>query len=163
MKKTNKTKLHRRDFYYIIGAVGVIVAIAAAVALTSTPGDASGVVAHGERVIYHDHALVEYYLDGVKQTIPGDIGISIDNSHPLAQYGPSGIAPIHTHDTSGVIHIESKEQRRFTFGEFLELWNLDLSGKNTSFFANNQPVADMESYDVQDQDMLRLEVTTVRP
>jgi len=159
MKHTKKTKLHRRDYYYIIGAIGVISAIAVALALTSTPGEAAEVVAHGERVIYHDHALIEYYLNGVKQTVPGDIGISIENSHPLAQYGPSGIAPIHTHDASGTIHIESKEQRRYTFGEFLDLWGLDLPGKSASLFVNNQPITDVESYIIQDQDILRLEVT----
>lgn len=163
MKKNKKAKLHRRDYYYIIGAVGIISVIAAALALTSTPGEAMGVVAHGERVIYHDHALIEYYQDGVKQVVPEDIGLSIASSHPLAQYGPSGIAPIHTHDTSGVIHIESKEQRRYTFGDFLELWGLDLSGTSASLSANNQPVASMGSYVIQDQDVLRLDVTTTRP
>lgn len=161
MKKTKKTKLHRRDYYYIVGAIGVLSAIAAALALTSTPGEAAGIVAHGERVIYHDHAILEYYLNGEKQTIPGDIGLSIDSNHPLASLGPTGIAPIHTHDTSGVIHIESKDPRRYTLADLLELWGLDLSGKSASLLVNNQPVTSMETYPIQDQDRMRLEVTAV--
>lgn len=158
MKKTKKTKLHKRDYYYIIGAVGAIAAIAAALALTTTPREASGVIAHGERVAYHKHAIIEYYVDGVKQNVPADIGVPLTDSHPLAGYGPAGIAPIHTHDGTGLIHLESRDQRDYSFGDFLELWDLDLSGKNASLIANNQPVAEMKSYVIQDQDSLKLEV-----
>ena len=145
---------------YIGGFIGAIAAVALAVSLSGTPEDASGLIAHGERVVYHWHAVVEYYVDGVKQDVPGNIGVPLDGSHPLAQYGPSGIAPIHTHERDGVIHMESKVQRDYTFGDFLDLWGLDLADKTASLVANNQPVADMRNHVLQDQDMLRLEVTT---
>lgn len=160
MGKGRKVKLHRRDYYYIFGAVGAIVAIGLALALTSTPGEASAVIAHGERVVYHKHAFIEYYLDGVKQTVPADIGVPLDGSHPLARHGPSGIAPVHTHDNTGLIHLESKDQRDYAFGDFLALWEVDLADKRTSFFANDRPVTDMNGYVIQDQDSLRLEVLT---
>ena len=158
MGKAKKEKLHRRDYYYIFGAVGAIVAIGLALALTSTPGEASAVIAHGERVAYHKHAFIEYYLDGVKQTVPADIGVPLDDSHPLARHGPSGIAPVHTHDNTGLLHLESKDQRDYTFGDFLALWEPDLTDNRVLFFANDQPVTDMNSYVIQDQDTMRLEV-----
>jgi hypothetical protein len=160
MTRTKKTKLHRRDYYYIIGAIGAIAAIAVVIALTTTPSEASGVVAHGERVVYHNHAVIEYYVDGLKQTVPSDIGVPIPENHPLAKYGPAGFSPIHTHDSTGIIHLESKEQRSYTFGDFLDLWGLDLSGNSASLFVNNRPVVDINGHVVQDQDVLRLEVIT---
>jgi hypothetical protein len=160
MKKT-KTKLHKRDYYYIIGTVGAIAAIAAVLALTATPEEASGVIAHGERVAFHKHAIMEYYIDGVKQNVPANIGVPLADSHPLARYGPAGIAPLHTHDGTGLVHIESREQRDYSFGDFLDLWDLDLSGKNATLFVNNQPVSEMKSYLIQDQDVLRLEVMAI--
>jgi hypothetical protein len=31
-------------------------------------------------------------------------------------------SPLHTHDTSGIIHVESPTVRSFTLGEFVDLW-----------------------------------------
>jgi hypothetical protein len=33
---------------------------------------------------------------------------------------------VHTHDASGVVHIESPVQRRFTLGELFDLWGQPL-------------------------------------
>ncbi len=57
--------------------------------------------------------------------------------HSLDKYGMqamfdgmSGMAPLHTHDASGIIHVESSVKRNYTLGEFLNIWGgLDLNGK----------------------------------
>ena len=47
--------------------------------------------------------------------------------------GMSGMAPLHTHDTSGIIHVESSVKRNYTLGEFLNTWGgLDLNGKSVT-------------------------------
>jgi len=38
----------------------------------------------------------------------------------------SYITSLHTHDTSGLIHVESPEHRRFNLGEFFGVWGVRL-------------------------------------
>ena len=56
--------------------------------------------------------------------MPSDIGI-IDNEC---------IYWMHTHDDTGIIHIESPEKRNFTLGEFFDIWNQNFS--NSQIFDN---------------------------
>ena len=60
-------------------------------------------------VIFHIHANLEVYTDGKKQTVPSQIGI--DQTHQL-------LASLHTHDTSGVIHMEAVQPYPFKLGQF---------------------------------------------
>lgn len=40
------------------------------------------------------------------------------------------MSPLHTHDTSGTIHVESNSYRTYTLGQFLDIWGrLDTNGK----------------------------------
>jgi hypothetical protein len=41
---------------------------------------------------------------------------------------------MHTHDDSGIIHIESPEVRTFTLGEFFDIWNKKFN--NNQLFDN---------------------------
>jgi hypothetical protein len=72
-----------------------------------------------EQSIEHIHAHVTMYINGQPQSIPQNIGI--------AQGQQGGNATcfywLHTHDTSGVIHIEAPAKEPFTFGQFLDEWN----------------------------------------
>ncbi len=65
---------------------------------------------------FHIHPNLQIFVNGVQQTIPADLGISLTCMHP-----------IHTHDASGVIHIESPEPRDFTLGDFFAVWNKPFS------------------------------------
>lgn len=56
-------------------------------------------------------------MGGKKVTIPADIGIAQTASGLL-------FSPIHTHDTSGIIHVESPTVRPFTLGEFFDVWGV---------------------------------------
>lgn len=61
--------------------------------------------------------------------VPADIGIvsSLWKDHSLDQYG-IGMSPLHTHDTSGTIHVESNTARDFTLHEFLAIWGQPSDG-----------------------------------
>lgn len=63
------------------------------------------------QVRLHTHL---YIIDNGKQmTIPSQIGIQKDGSC---------LYWLHTHDTTGVIHVEAPAQHKFTFGQFLDIW-----------------------------------------
>ena len=61
---------------------------------------------------FHVHVHLEISIKGEKQEIPANIGIN-------------GLCmnPLHTHDNSGTIHIESPERRDFTLSDFFVVWN----------------------------------------
>ena len=64
-------------------------------------------------------------------TVPAQIGIdqSLWKDHSLDQYGEGGLAPLHTHDTSGTIHVEvNTSHRDFTLHEFLAIWGQPSDG-----------------------------------
>lgn len=71
-----------------------------------------------EGTVEHIHAHLDVYVDGKAVTVPALIGI--DES---AQQ----LSPLHTHDTSGVIHIESPVKATFTLGQFLTEWQVSTS------------------------------------
>jgi hypothetical protein len=67
-----------------------------------------------EQLAYHIHAHLTMYVNGQQFALPANIGIASDQS---CFYW------LHTHDTSGVIHIESPDQRTYTLGTFFQEWS----------------------------------------
>lgn len=63
-------------------------------------------------------------------TVPAQIGIdsSLWKDHSLDQYGTDGLCPLHTHDASGTIHIETNTVRDFTLHQFLAVWGQPSDG-----------------------------------
>ncbi len=97
---------------------------------------------------YHVHAHLDVFINGRHVQVPG--GIGIDTTSPdvhkgvtlgAPSYGCCGtpsqvddcpqpcISPLHTHDVSGVIHIEAptKTQTLFTLGRFFREWSVPLT------------------------------------
>lgn len=60
---------------------------------------------------FHVHPHLQIFVNGQKQDIPANIGDSLICLHP-----------IHTHDSSGTIHVESPEPRDFTLADFFAVW-----------------------------------------
>ena len=71
-----------------------------------------------EGTALHIHQHLDLYVDGRRATVPAGIGID-----ELEGF----ISPLHTHDESGVIHVESPDVRTFTLGEFFDVWGLRLT------------------------------------
>ena len=67
-----------------------------------------------EGTVVHIHQHLDLYVDGRKVTVPAGIGID-----PAVGY-----APLHTHDASGVIHVESPVVRSYTLGELFAVWGV---------------------------------------
>lgn len=69
---------------------------------------------------YHIHSLVTIYRDGVRQGLPDNVG-------------RSGCAyELHTHDVTGLVHIETDVPKKFTLGQFFALWNQPLATGGTA-------------------------------
>jgi hypothetical protein len=95
-----------------------------------------------EGQIQHTHQHLDLFVDGQRIAIPPDVGIDRVNLI---------LSPIHTHDASGIIHVESPIVREFTLGEFFDVWGVrfdghcvggacDGSGRVLSVYRNGQPV-----------------------
>lgn len=74
-----------------------------------------------EGSVEHIHAHIDVIINGHPEAVPA--GIGIDRARRL-------ISPLHTHDTTGVIHIESPVKRAFSLGEFFTEWQVSLSADN---------------------------------
>jgi len=111
VKSVSVFRSHRKRNFAILGLL-VLVIIGVSVAAAS----------YDRGVHWHPHLSVT--LNGSPYTVPAQIGISPNlwKDHSLDQYG-SGAAALHTHDTSGTIHVEvNTSHRDFTLHEFLAIW-----------------------------------------
>src|SRR5262245_58777412 len=81
-----------------------------------------------EAVVTHYHSHLDIFADGKKVSVPADIGINI---------GAGYITELHTHDTRGVIHVESpKKNDHFNLGQFLAEWGVFLNSKCIGGYCN---------------------------
>ncbi|GAA2747295.1 MULTISPECIES: hypothetical protein [Kitasatospora] len=71
-----------------------------------------------EGTALHIHAHLDVIADGKPVTVPALIGI--DEVQQL-------VSPLHTHDETGIIHIESPKQADFSMGQFLTQWQVSAS------------------------------------
>jgi hypothetical protein len=65
---------------------------------------------------YHVHSKLEIWQDSEKIPIPANIGISGDCIHPL-----------HTHDSTGIIHIDYPRKIQVTLGDFFDTMGIVFS------------------------------------
>jgi len=68
-----------------------------------------------EALKLHIHQRMAMLVNGKFVYIPA--GIGIDKNFKF-------ITELHTHDSSGIIHVESPVIRKFTLGEFFDVWGL---------------------------------------
>lgn len=66
----------------------------------------------------HTHQHLSIFVHGRQVPIPAGIGI-------YEQY-PAFISPLHVHDDSGIVHIESPTIERFTLGQLFDIWGVRL-------------------------------------
>ncbi|WP_260842550.1 hypothetical protein [Paenarthrobacter nicotinovorans] len=68
----------------------------------------------------HFHAHLDVVVHGKPVTVPEGIGITLGPDGK-----PNGISSLHTHDTSGIIHIEAPTVgQRYTLGQVLQEWGM---------------------------------------
>jgi len=138
----------------IIPIVAAVVAFGvASTSLYSTQGP--------KALVEHIHPHLNVTFDGTPITVPSQIGIdsSLWKVHSLDQYGTPGFAPLHTHDASGTIHVESTINRNYTLGEFLNIWGgLDTNGKTVRASVDGIPVSAFRDIILRDGEQINLNV-----
>lgn len=93
-----------------------------------------------EQLAYHVHAHLDVFVNGRPVTVPAGIGINVRD--PGVHRGPSPtggtsyggirlcarpcISPLHTHDTTGVLHTESATPTPNRLGQFFVEWGVRL-------------------------------------
>jgi hypothetical protein len=86
-----------------------------------------------EMLAVHIHAHLSLFFNGQQIAIPYGIGIvkpfRIDNGFVGAG---SGFYWLHTHDATGIIHIESPDSRPYTLGNFFDIWGKSLSARGVA-------------------------------
>jgi len=75
----------------------------------------------------HSHQHIRIFIKGSSVQVPSGIG------NP-----PQFITTIHTHDTTGEIHIESPTVQTFTLGQFFDVWGVRFSSKCIGSYCEDQ-------------------------
>jgi hypothetical protein len=100
-----------------------------ATAATGQPVDGISCNA-GEQTVFHIHAHLTIFVNGVAKQVPAAIGIpgAVAQNTPAGPFIGSGSCFywLHTHAADGIVHIESPVQRTYTLGEFFDEWGQPL-------------------------------------
>lgn len=94
-----------------------------------------------EGTVLHIHQHLDIFIHGHQVLVPAGIGINTD-----AQF----ISPLHVHDDTNVIHVESPTMQTFTLGQFFDVWGVQLTndciggycttdGQTFKVFSNGMP------------------------
>jgi hypothetical protein len=104
------------------GGAGAYFAFAPSARGPSPGGGIDGIACGGSEMLnYHIHAHLTLYSNGRAVAVPAYVGIpyssaiDADGQH-ICYYW------LHTHDASGVVHIESPTPRLYTLGQFFDIW-----------------------------------------
>lgn len=98
----------------------------------------------------HWHSTLEIYVNGEKQEVSPNIGVT-----------GGSMLPMHTHEPNGTVHIESAGLVRkddVTLGRFFEIWRRDFRelGQNVTMTVNGEPNTEYENYEMKDGDKIEL-------
>jgi hypothetical protein len=92
---------------------------------------------------FHIHALLHIYVNGLLSPLAADIGLDPAN----------GIeSSMHTHDGTGIIHMEAPHPFNYTLGDFFSVWGVKLGpaqvgglkgdgGDRLHFYLNGKPLS----------------------
>lgn len=73
-----------------------------------------------EQLAFHIHDHLDLWVNGSKVTVPAGVGIDLYAFRPF-------ITQLHTHDATGILHIESAQATGYTLGQFFGEWGVRLS------------------------------------
>lgn len=128
----------------------------------------SGTTLNSNHMVLHNHVRLNVTVDGQPVVVPAHIGMTmvgqaedplLYGDHSLDKYGMAGMSPLHTHDATGLIHVESNTMRNFTLGEFLDIWRgLDTNGKTVIATLDGKPVSDFRNILLKDGEQVTLDI-----
>src|SRR2546426_6760452 len=71
----------------------------------------------GGKETFHLHAMLHIYVNGLLSPLPANIGLG-----PAKRLESS----MHTHDRTGIIHMEAPHRYSYTLGDFFAVWGVKL-------------------------------------
>jgi hypothetical protein len=71
-----------------------------------------------EGQVVHIHQHLDIVVNGKPVQLPADVGIGP---------GLSFFSPLHTHDPTGIMHVESATAANFSLGQFFAVWGVNLT------------------------------------
>jgi hypothetical protein len=74
--------------------------------------------AEGQAVHIHQH--LDIFVEGKQVTVPNQIGIASSGGF---------ISDLHTHDATGIMHVESPTVTSFSLGQFFAVWGVRLDAR----------------------------------
>jgi hypothetical protein len=97
----------------------------------------------GGKETFHIHAMLRIYVNGLLRPLPADIGL--DSAKGIE-------SSMHTHDGSGIIHMEAPRPYPYTLGDFFSVWGVKLGpaqvgglkgygGNRLHFYLNGKPLS----------------------
>ena len=99
-----------------------------------------------EMLNVHYHAHLDVFVKGKPVTVPAGLGINIGPNNTMPAHGEPGIAPLHTHDTTGVLHIEAPRDDTFTLGQAFAEWGVLLSPRQVGAYRDVRIFVDGKRY-----------------
>lgn len=107
---------------------------------------------------FHIHAALHIYNDGLLVPVPADIGLE------LAKHIETSL---HTHDATGIIHMETIHPYKFTLGDFFTVWGVKLGpaqlggltglgGSKLHFYVNGKPLSNPAAYVMHNGDNIAI-------
>lgn len=115
------------------------------------------IVSH-QNVAYHIHPTVEIFVDGTEIALPANIGVA-----------PGIMRPLHTHDSTGEIHVEGPAKMDFTVGDFFDVWGRTFNqtcifdncvteeSEELLMYVNGEINTEYGEYVMKDHDNIRIE------
>ncbi len=142
--KPNQSK----NYSWLIGCTMIAMFVGTLVWYESTrpPIPESNIVS---RSGLHWHPELSIYVRGTRQETPANLGLGV------------AMQPIHTHDSTGVIHLEMNglvRREDITLGKFFKVWGKDFwsFGTSTKMIVNGKESAEYENYVMHDKDKIEL-------
>ncbi|MGB9003838.1 MAG: hypothetical protein WCC52_08540 [Nitrosotalea sp.] len=134
-------------------AIGIIAAIGAGVAYylheSDNTVDTNFAAIDGipcetqEYTTFHIHTHLDVFVSGQHVTVPQYVGIMSNEDPNNPQF--VCLYWLHTHDNTGIMHIESPQQTNFSLAQFLDIWKKTSTGAPPDgepiIFVNGQEVS----------------------
>ena len=119
----------------------------------------------------HIHSNLNVTVNGKSLIVPNRIGINstLWNDHSLYKLGTErkttifgmitpAMSPLHTHDSSGTIHVESTEYRNYVRGQFLNILGLPPEGSKVILFIDGNSTENYNNYVLKDREKMILKI-----
>ena len=160
--------------YFVLSGLGAIIFILFFLMSQIAPdlnAQVTGENKTSNKIIMHIHSNLNVTVNEKSLMVPNGIGINstLWNDHSLDKFGTErkttifgmvtpAMSPLHTHDSSGTIHVESTEYRNYTLGQFLNIWGMPLEGSKVSLFIDGNSTENYSNYILKDREKMILKI-----